>query len=59
MRTEDTGIVDKADDEVGVFAVLSDWLLEDDSGDQPLCLFFGGPALAWDPAEKRITSQSI
>lgn len=45
-----TGKVDKADEDGGVFIVLSGRLLADDSGDQPLCLFFGGPAFAWGPA---------
>ena len=50
VMTEDTDNVDKADEDGGVFKVLSVRLLVDDSGDQPLCLFFGGPAFAWDPA---------
>lgn len=48
--TEGTDDVDKADEEGGVFTVVSDRLLADDSGDQPLCLFFGGPAFACGPA---------
>lgn len=51
VMTEDTDGVDKADEDGGVFAVLSGRLLAEDSGDQPLCLFFGGPAFAWEPAE--------
>lgn len=47
VMTEET---DMADEDGGVFTVLSGRLLADDSGDQPLCLFFGGPAFAWDPA---------
>lgn len=50
VMTEGTGNVDMADEDGGVFTVLSGRLLADDSGDQPLCLFFGGPAFAWGPA---------
>lgn len=48
--TEDTGNVDNADEDGDVFTVLSGRLLAVDSGDQPLCLFFGGPEFAWGPA---------
>lgn len=50
--TEDTDNVDMANEDGGVFTVLSGMLLADDSGDQPLCLFFGGPAFAWGPGWK-------
>lgn len=45
--TEGTDAAGKAaedDEDGGVFTVASVWLLAEDSGDQPLCLFFGGPA---------------
>lgn len=48
--TEDTGNVDNADEDGDVFTALSGRLLADDSGDQPLCLFFGGPEFVWGPA---------
>lgn len=50
VTTGGTNDVDKADEDGGVFTVLSCTLLAEDSGDQPLCLFFGGPAFARDPA---------
>lgn len=47
--TGGTDDADKAnDDDGGDFTVFSERLLADDSGDQPLCLFFGGAAFAWD-----------
>ena len=48
--TEDTDSVDKANDDGGDFTVFSGTLLADDSGDQPLCLFLGGPAFGCGPA---------
>lgn len=47
--TEVTGNVDKANNDGGDFTALSVRLLTEDSGDQPLCLFFGGAAFAWGP----------
>lgn len=49
VMAEDTDNVHKADEDGGVFTVLSGRLLADDSGDQPLCLFFGGPAFVCVP----------
>lgn len=49
MATEDTDKVDEANEDGGVFAVLSGRLLVDDSGDQPLCLFLGGPVFTCTP----------
>lgn len=49
VAAEDTDNIDKADEDGDVFTVLSGRLLADDSGDQPLCLFFGGPAFVWGP----------
>lgn len=51
VMTEDPDNVDNADEDGGVFIVLSGRLLAHDSGDQPLCLFFGGPEFVWGPAE--------
>lgn len=51
VRREDMDDAAEADEDGGVFTALSVTLLAEDSGDQPLCLFFGGPAFAWDPAE--------
>lgn len=45
----DTDCVQQADEDGGVFTVLSGRLLAEDSGDQPLCLFFGGPAFVCVP----------
>ncbi|TNN72344.1 hypothetical protein EYF80_017383 [Liparis tanakae] len=45
--TEDTDGVDKADEEGGVFAVLSGRLLAEDSGDQPLWYFKCFCFLGW------------
>lgn len=47
VTTEDTDKVDKDNDAGGDFTELSCRLLADRSGDQPLCLFLGGPAFAW------------
>lgn len=49
MATEDTDKVDEANEDGAVFAVLSGRLLVDDSGDQPLCLFLGGPVFTCTP----------
>lgn len=38
------GITPEDDEPGGIFNVLSDWLFAAVSGDQPLCLFLGGPA---------------
>lgn len=43
VMTEDTDSVGSDDEDVGVFMVPSGTLLAADSGDQPLCLFLGGP----------------
>lgn len=45
----DNVVDEKVDEDGGVFMVPSGRLLLDDSGDQPLCLFFGGPAFACGP----------
>lgn len=50
VMTEGTDNVVKTDEDGGVFPVLSGRLLADDSGDQPLCLFFGGPVFVWVPS---------
>lgn len=57
--TEDTDNAATADEDGGVFTVVSGRLLADDSGDQPLCLFFGGPAFACGPAGQNITEHVI
>lgn len=49
VMTEGTGNVDKVNEVGGIFTLLSGRLLADDSGDQPLCLFFGGAAFACGP----------
>lgn len=43
VKTEGTDSVGSDDEDVGVFMVPSGTLLAADSGDQPLCLFLGGP----------------
>lgn len=43
VMTEDNDSVGRDDEDVGVFRVPSGTLLAADSGDQPLCLFLGGP----------------
>lgn len=44
VMTEVTDNVDKVNDDCADFPALSVKLMVDESGDQPLCLFFGGPA---------------
>ena len=44
---EDEGL--EEEEEGGVFKEWSTSVGAADSGDQPLCLFLGGPALAWRP----------
>ena len=51
VAAEGTDNVGKADEDGCVFTVLSGRLLADDSGDQPLCLFLGGPAFVWGPGK--------
>lgn len=46
---EENDNVDTDDEDGGVFMVFSGRVEADDSGDQPLCLFLGGPAFAWGP----------
>ena len=58
VMTEDADNVDKADEDSGIFTVFSGRLLADDSGDQPLCLFFGGPAFVCGPTGQKIRSHS-
>lgn len=43
VMTKGPDDVDNADEDGGVFKALSGWALAHDSGDQPLCRFFGGP----------------
>lgn len=45
--TEVTDSVGSDDEDGEVFMVLSGKLLAADSGDQPLCLFLGGPEFEW------------
>lgn len=47
---DNTGTAVEVDEDGDVLATLSGRLLADESGDQPLCLFFGGPAFAGGPA---------
>lgn len=58
MMTEVTDSVGSDDEDGEVFMVLSGKLLAVDSGDQPLCLFLGGPEFAWG-AETETRSYSI
>ena len=51
--TEDIVNVDDADEDGEVFRELSVTLLAPDSGDQPLCLFFGGPEFVWSPKNRK------
>lgn len=44
VMTEVTDNVAKVNDDCADFPALSVKLLADESGDQPLCLFLGGPA---------------
>lgn len=59
VAAEDTDNEGKADEDGSVLTVLSGRLLADDSGDQPLCLFLGGPAFAWVPGKKQTKKTTL
>lgn len=57
--TEVADNVDMASDDCADFTEVSVRLVADVSGDQPLCLFFGGPAFAGGPVRLKTKSHDI